>query len=122
QLALRRIPLLTVRQLSRERASVERPLPSHEIPGLSCRFPCPRRVDRLSDNAACNRRIFLEKSSQLLVQNRLDNAFDFGVAELRLRLAFELRPGNLDADDGGEALADIVAGDAFLQVLAERVL
>ena len=41
---------------------------------------------------------------------RLDLALDLGVAELGLRLALELRLGELDADDGGQALADVVAG------------
>ena len=39
----------------------------------------------------------------------LDLALDLGVAELRLRLALELRVGQLDADDRGQALADVVA-------------
>ena len=41
----------------------------------------------------------------------LDLALDLGVAELGLRLALELRLGELDADDGGQALADVVAGE-----------
>ena len=34
---------------------------------------------------------------------------DFAVAQLGLGLAFELRVGELDADDGGQAFADVVA-------------
>ena len=42
---------------------------------------------------------------------RLDLALDLGVAELGLGLALELGIGELDADDGGQALADVVAGE-----------
>ena len=60
--------------------------------------------------------------AELVVDDRLDDALDLGVAELGLGLAFELRMRNLDADDRGEPLADVLAGDALLQVLREVVL
>ena len=60
--------------------------------------------------------------AQLVVDDRLDDALDLGVAELGLGLAFELRLRNLDADDRGQAFADVVAGDALLQVLRQVVL
>ena len=40
--------------------------------------------------------------------------------ELRLRLALELRLGELDADDRGQAFADVVAGQVVLGVLDDR--
>ena len=51
----------------------------------------------------------------------LDDALHLGVAELRLRLSLELRLRDLDADDRDEALADVVAADALLQVLRQVV-
>ena len=69
-----------------------------------------------------DRRVLLEERAQLVVDDRLDDALDLGVAELGLRLPFELRPRNLDADDGRQPFADVVAADAFLQILREVVL
>ena len=69
-----------------------------------------------------DRRVLLEERAELVVDDRLDDALDLGVAELGLGLAFELRLRNLDADDGGQPFADVVAADALLQVLREVVL
>ena len=44
-------------------------------------------------------RVLLEIRAELVVDDRLDDALDLGVAELRLGLAFELRLRDLDADD-----------------------
>ena len=55
----------------------------------------------------------LEVIAQLFVDQRLDDTLDFAVAELGLGLSLELRLGNFDADDRGQALAHIVA----LQIL-----
>jgi hypothetical protein len=55
------------------------------------------------------RRVLVEVLAERLGDRRLDLALDLGVAELRLRLALELRIGELDADDRGQALADVVA-------------
>ena len=83
----------------------------------------PRRVDRLADHAFGDRRVLLEKGSELVVENRLDDALDLGVPELGFRLTFELRPRNLDADNGGQPFADVVAAQArVLQVLRQVVL
>src|SRR5215831_18276542 len=96
-------------------------LPGSELPS-SAPFRRTRGIGCFAHDAPRDGRILLEKRSELLVQNRLDNAFDFRVAELRLRLTFELRARNLDADDGGQTFPDVVSCDAFLQVLGQRVL
>ena len=69
-----------------------------------------------------DRRVLLEEGAELVVDDRLDDALDLGVAELGLGLPFELRLRNLDADDRGQPFADVVAGDALLQILREVVL
>jgi hypothetical protein len=51
----------------------------------------------------------------------LDEALDLGVAELGLGLPLELRLAQLDRDDGGQTLADVVAGE-ILFLLLEQVL
>ena len=61
--------------------------------------------------------IFLEVLAELLVDQRRDHPLDFGVAELGLGLALELRLGQLDADDRDQALAGVVALEAHLLVL-----
>src|SRR4051794_30198801 len=122
ELALRRIALLAVGELAWQRAAVERALAAHEIARLARRFARARRVDRLADDAPRDRRVLLEIRAELVVENRLDDALHFGVAELRLGLTLELRVRNLDADDRGETFADVLAGHAFLQVLRQVVL
>jgi hypothetical protein len=57
---------------------------------------------------------------RLLGDRGLDLALDLGVAELGLGLALELRVGQLDADDRGQALADVVAGEVAVAVLEHR--
>ena len=55
--------------------------------------------------------------AELVGHGALDEALDLGVAELGLGLALELRLAELDGDDGGEALADVVAGEVLVLVL-----
>ena len=50
----------------------------------------------------------------------LDLALDLGVAQLGLGLALELRLGQLDADDGRQALAHVLAGQVGVVVLEDR--
>ena len=62
------------------------------------------------DDPPGDRGVFLEVRAEFLVDDGVDDALDLAVAELGLGLAFELRVGHLDADDGGQAFADVVAG------------
>ncbi len=55
--------------------------------------------------------MFLEVGAQRLVDGGLHQTLDLGVAELHLGLAFKLRVGQLDADDGREPFADIIPRD-----------
>ena len=52
-----------------------------------------------------------------LVDDGLDRALDLGVAELRLRLPFELRLAHLHRQHAGEAFADVVAGEREVRFL-----
>ena len=47
--------------------------------------------------------------AKIIADGRVDDAFDFAVAELGLRLALELRLGHAERDDGRQALAAVVA-------------
>ena len=117
ELAQRRIAFLAVGQLAGQRAAVERALAAHQVARLARRLAGARRVDGLADDPLGDRRVLFEVRAELVVDDRLDDALDLGVAELGLGLAFELRLRNLDADDRGQPFADVVAGDALLQVL-----
>ena len=122
-LALRGIALLAVGQLAGKAAAVERALAAHEIARLARRLARPRRIDGLADDPLGDDRVLFEVLTELVVDDRLDDALDLGVAELRLRLAFELRLRNLHADDAGQPFADVVAADAgVLEVLRQVAL
>ncbi len=54
--------------------------------------------------------VLLEELAEVLAEERVDDAFDFAVAELGFGLAFELRMGDAATDDGGEAFAEVFAG------------
>ena len=103
-LAQRGIALLAVGELAGQRAAVERALAAHEIARLARRLARPRRVDGLRDDPLGDRRVLLEERAELVVDDRLDDALDLGVAELGLGLAFELRLRDLDADDARSGL------------------
>ena len=75
--------------------------------------------EALLDDPAAVRRVLLEVLGDSFGDGRLDLALDLGVAELGLGLALELGLGQLDADDGREALADVVAGEVAVGVLEE---
>ena len=112
---------------------------SDSLPG---RPPPPSRPLRLrarsralraairADAAACALRtmslalggVLLEPGAELVVDDPLHEALGLGVAELGLGLALELRLGELDRDDRGQALADVVAGDPVLALLDQAPL
>ena len=123
QLALGGIALLTVGQFAWQTAAVEGALAPYEIACLTRRLTRPGRVHGLADDALRHRRILFEKLPELVVDDRLDDALDLGVTEFRLRLPFELRLRNLDADDAGQSLTNVVTADVrVLQILGEIAL
>jgi hypothetical protein len=90
QLALRGIAFLTVGQLAWKAAAVERSLPPHEVACFARSFARARGVDRLADDPFGDRGILFEILTELVVDDRLDDALDLGVAKLRLRLALRI--------------------------------
>ena len=71
-------------------------------------------VTRFLDDPSPVGGVLLEVLDDALGDRLLDDALDVGVAQLGLGLALELRIGQLDADDRGEALAHVVAGEVRL--------
>ena len=63
-----------------------------------------------------------EPVAELVVDDLLHERLGLGVAELRLGLALELRLAELDRDDRGQALADVVAGEVLVLLLEEALL
>src|SRR5262249_5576107 len=104
-LALARIAALAVGELAGQRRAVERRLAARQLARLARRLARTRRRQRLLDDAARHRRILLEELSEPGRHDRLDEAFDLGIAELGLGLALELRLRQFDADDRRQALA-----------------
>ena len=66
--------------------------------------------------------VLFQVERQLVADDALHHALDLDVAQLALGLALELRVGQLDADDGGQALAHVVAHQVGVVVLEELVL
>src|SRR5213078_5098164 len=66
--------------------------------------------------------MLLDVLAQLVGDDRADRRPDLGRDELVLRLVRVLRIADLDRDDGRDAFAQVLAGDAALGVLEELVL
>src|SRR3989440_3995603 len=128
QLALRGIPLLAVRQLPGQVESFEQPLPSGQLPRFPRGLSGLGGEDGLPDADLRDLRGLVEEVREFLVHDRLDDPFDLLVSDLHLRLTFELRFGDFQAQDRRQAFPDIVALEAFaaldvlvvLRVLDER--
>ena len=76
----------------------------------------------LADDRARLLRVLLEELGELGVDDRGDEALHARVAELGLRLALELRVGQLGRDDRGQALADVLAGEVLVLLLELALL
>ena len=111
QLAPGRIALLAVGELAGQRQPVERALAEDEVAGLAGGLAGAGGRQALLDDPPAVARVLVEVLGEALGDGGLDLALDLGVAELGLRLALELRLGQLDADDRRQALADVVAGE-----------
>src|SRR5438067_6401281 len=107
QLAESGIALLTIGELARQRAAVEGAFAPDEIARLAGGLARACGIGGLADASQRNRRVYFEKGAELVVDDRFDDALHLGVAQLRLRLPFELRMRNLAADHGDETFADV---------------
>ena len=81
---------------------------------------------RLADDVRGLVRVAVQPVVEVLVDDLLDEGLRLGVAQLGLRLALELRLAQLDRDDRGQTLADVLAGEVVVllaqQLLVARVL
>ena len=76
----------------------------------------------LRTTCAASLRVLLEELGELGVDDGGDEALHAGVAELGLGLALELRVLQLDRDDGGQALADVLAREVLVLLLELALL
>ncbi len=121
-LAEGRILLLAVRQLARQAAPVQGPLAPGELPGLAGRLAGPGGLDGLLQDGLGLPGILLEEAGELVVDDGLDDALHLRGDEPVLGLAGKLGIRNLGADNGRQALADVLAGEAHLGGLQQVVL
>ena len=115
------ILLLAVRQFARQSAQVQSPFTPNRFPGLAGRFTGPGRLDGFFQDALGNRGILFQELGQFLVDQGLNIPLDLGVAQLGLGLSLELRLGDLDRDDTGQTLAQVIARDGDLLLLEQIV-
>ena len=88
-----------------------------ELSGLARRLPGLLVDGRLGNDEFALGGMFLQVLAEGLDEGGLDAALDLGVAELGLGLTLELGIGDLDADDGCQALPHVFAGEVWLVVL-----
>src|SRR3954471_4690488 len=111
-----------VGELARQTRVLEGALAPGEVTRLARRGPRLRRGDRLADDLPRVGGGLLDVLGELLVDDRGDEALHARVAELGLRLALELRVGELGRDDRGQPLADVLAGEVLVLLLELALL
>ena len=122
ELGQRRVALRTISQLAGQRQSFEKPLAPRQVAGLARRFTRPRGVEHLLDDLTAGVGILFQEDGQLLVDDGLHDALDLAVAEFGLGLPLKLGLGHFDAQDTGQTLADVLAGQILFDVLEQVVI
>src|SRR5690606_37295729 len=89
--------------------------------GLAGGFAGAGGVEAFVDDPLGDLRVGLEIIFEFLADDSLDDPVDLAIGKLGFGLSLEARFGDFDRDDGGEALAGIVAGDVRVLFLKEAV-
>ena len=118
-LALCGVVALAVGQLAGHAGGAEDVAALHHLAGLAGGLARAGGEDDLVHDGVSLVGVLFEVVLQHLADGLVDGAAHLGVAELGLRLALELGFGHLDADDGREAFAEVVAGDLHLGLLQQ---
>ncbi len=111
----------TVRQLARQATGIKRTFAPRQIARLPCGLAGARGIDCLIDDLSPYGRVLFEERAQSFVDELRDRAGDVGV-QLALGLAFELRLGQLHADDRDQTFTHVVAGQIFFYVFKQAHL
>ena len=93
-----------------------------QIASLARSLTRARGRDRFRDDLLRVRRVLLEELGELRVHRRFHEALHPRVAELRLRLSFELRLLKLQGDDRGESFAYVFALEIVLFLLQQPLV
>src|SRR4051794_17479892 len=117
QLGERRVLDRAVGELSRERRVLQRAFLPRGDARLARSGTRLRRLDGLAHDGAALLVVLLEELREAVVDDVLHEAGHARVAELGLRLALELRVGELDRDDGRQTLAHVLAGEVLVLLL-----
>ena len=91
------------------------------LAGLTGSLTGTGRVETLVDDTTTRLGVALEVIFQLLADNGIHDAFDFGIRQARLILRLELRVGVLDGDDGHEPFAHVVAVELGILIFNEII-
>src|SRR5205823_8009341 len=109
-------------ELARQRRVLQGALAPREIARLAGRHPRLCRLDGLAHDGVALGRVLLEELTELLVDDRRDEALHARVPELGLRLALELRILQLRRDDRRQALAHVLAGEVVVLLLQQALV
>ena len=120
-LALRRIALLAVRQLARQRGNVEHALAACQFARLAGRLAGACRIHHFLDDAARLLRMRLEPVADGVGHRRLHHRLHLAADQLVLGLAGELRIRHFHRQHGRHALAHVVAHQGEAVLLAHPV-
>ena len=118
----RRVLARAVLELLGHRGRLEHALATGGLAGLPCGEARGRGIHRLHDDALGLHGVAVEPVGELVADDLLHERLRLGVAELGLRLSLELRLRQLHGDDGGETLADVIAGEVVVLLLEKALL
>ena len=110
-----------VGQLAGQRGVLQHALAPGEVAGLARRLRAWAAWTVLRDDLLGVGGVLLEELGELLVDDALHEAADLGVAQLGLGLALELRLAQLDAENGHQAFAHVLAAQVLLFLLQEAL-
>src|SRR5437868_2717120 len=100
---------------------IERAFAPCEIASFPGSFPRAGGVDALRDDLSHDRGVLIEVLAQPLVHELNDLALNIAV-QFALGLALKLRLRQLDAHDGGQTFAHVVAGQVLFHVFEQSRL
>ncbi len=121
-LAVYRVLIRTVRQLSRKRESVQSGLSSCQLPGFSRRLPGALGQDGFLQDQLRHLGILLQIDGQPFRHDTVHRASRLRIAQASLGLPSQLGLADLHADDRGQPFPDILAGQIALGILQKLVL
>ena len=120
-LAILRIFIGTVRQLTRKSAPFQRRLTPCQIPRLSGRLSGTLRQNRLLADRLGNRRILLQEIGELFTDHTVNRSSGFRIPQLLFRLSFKLRIFHLYTDNSRQTFPDILSGKIRFTVFQQFI-